>query len=292
MSSRGLRDALKSFVPKWLSDRPGLNTGFKVLYTFASLGDALIEAGLEGVRAAWPGKGTPDALPYIGQSRGILQGPLEPNATYNARLLQWLTTWENAGGDEVLVQMIQAYMIGQGSLGLGNLPVVRLVDRAGNWTIANADGTLSYATAAFNWDQSLGWDDGRVHQPGSVVSGYWSDLFLIIAPSTGSAPIYAAYSGTSDPAWTSNFGPAATLGAGFQIPLAVADGIMQIIASFKAAHTWVRAIIWPANSTSFTPASVVVDGTFGDWSKLGAEGQQVVARANGNARFMIPAEGG
>lgn len=292
MSSRGLRDGLKSYVPKWLSNRAGLNAGFKVLYTIAAMGDYMLEEGLQGVRSAWPGKGTPDALPLIGQSRGLLQGPLEPNATYVARLLNYLTTWQNAGSAETLVSVIQAYMIGQGSLGLGNLPVVRLVDRAGNWTTANADGSITETSSPFNWDQSLGWDDGRVHQPGNVVSGYWSDIWLIIAPSTGSSPIYAEYTGTSDPAWTANFGKGATLGGGFQIPLSVADDILAMIANFKAAHTWVRAIIWPADSTSFAPASVTVDGTFGDWSKLGASAQQVQARLTGNARFMIPADGG
>jgi hypothetical protein len=291
MSYRGLRDAVKSIVPKWLSDRPGLNAGFSVLYTVALMGDAMIETVLEGVRASWPGKGTPDADPFIGQGRGLLQGPSEPSATYEARLRAWLTTWQNAGSDEVLLQVLQAYLIGQGSLGAGVQPIVRIVTRAGNWTVASSSGAITQSTGTFNWDQALGWDDGTVHQPAIVVTGYWSDAWLVIAPATGSTPIYPPYTSTSDPAWLSNFGPGAQLGGGFQIPLSVADGVRSIVNSFKAGHEWIRAIIWASDSTSFAPGNPIVDGTFGDWSKLSASGTQVQARVSGNARYLIAAEG-
>jgi hypothetical protein len=74
-----------------------------------------------------------------------------------------------------------------------------------------------------------------------------------------------------------------------QIPLAVSAGVLSIIAAWKGAHTWVRAIIWPSDSTSWTPATPVADGTMGDWS-LVSSGAQIPARPL-TARFMIPAGG-
>jgi hypothetical protein len=42
---RLLRSAIKSLVPNWLSNVPGLNVGFKVLWSMALVGDVIIENG-------------------------------------------------------------------------------------------------------------------------------------------------------------------------------------------------------------------------------------------------------
>jgi hypothetical protein len=290
MGIRLLRNALAALVPNWMANLPGANTAYKTLYTTALLGDSLLETSWEGLLAAFPGVGTDTALPLHAQSRGLLQGPNEPNSAFAKRLTQWLVTWAEAGSAEILAQQIQAYLVGQGTLGAGVLPIVRVVDRSGNWTIANADGSITNVSAPFNWDASLGWDDGATAQAGGEVTGWWSDMWIVVAPPTGTSPIYLAYTGTSDPVWLSNFGPNATLGGGHRVPLSVAVGIESIIASWKGAHTWFRAVIWPSDATSYAPAAPTADGTFGNFSKAVA-GVQVPGRT-ASERFWIPVGGG
>ena len=75
-----LRATLATYIPTWLANVPGLRNLFSLVWTVALLGDMLREIAWEGQLAAYPGVGTPTALPYIGASRGLVQGPLEPNA--------------------------------------------------------------------------------------------------------------------------------------------------------------------------------------------------------------------
>lgn len=288
---RLLRSALKSILPNWLADRPGLNVGFSFLYSIALVGDALIETSWEGLQAAFPGVGTDTALPYLGQSRGLIQGPTETNANYYKRLIAWLTTWQNAGQGLTMAQQLQGYLMGQGILGAGVVPTIRVVDRSGQWAIANSNGTTSHILGSpFNWDGVNGYDDGFSHISPATVAGYWSDIWIIVAPATGSSPIFPYYTGTSDPAWIGNFGPSATFGGGMQIPLVTSNGMLQTISALKGSHTWVRGIIFAPDTTSFSPGTPTVDGTWGDWGKLvAATGVEVSARTIG--RFIIPPQG-
>jgi hypothetical protein len=291
MSQKGLRDALASQVPKWLANRPGRNVGYRFLFAIAIMFDALLEMFRQSLLAAWPGLGTPTAIPAIADMRGLIQGPTEPTSIFQGRLVGWLDAWAEAGSASSLARQIQAYLIGQGNLGAGVLPIVRIVDRSGNWTIANADGSVTKTTtAAFDWDTVLGADDGSGHQSGATVAAWWSDMWIVIAPPSGTTPIYTRYTSTSDPAWLANFGESATLGGGMQIPLAVASDLRRIVAAWKGAHTYIRAIIWPSDATSYSPGTPTVDGTFGDWGKNVA-GIEVPARPLA-ARFMIPSGGG
>jgi hypothetical protein len=290
MGVRLLRNALAGMVPPWLANRAGLNTGYKVLYTVALLGDTLIETSWEGLLATFPGVGTLTALDLHAQSRGLLQGPNEPDASFVQRLIAWLVTWEQAGSAEILAQQIQIYMIGQGTLGTGVMPVVRIVDRNGNWVIANSDGTITTTSAPFDWDETLGWVDDVGQNPGATVSEWWSDMWIVIAPPTGSSPIYPLYTSTSDPAWLANFNGPKTLACGHQAPLNVVNGIDTLIATWKGAHVWIRCVIWPGDSTSFSPSTPTADGTFGNFSK-NVGGTQVQGR-NATARYHIPPNGG
>jgi|HubBroStandDraft_5_1064220.scaffolds.fasta_scaffold109379_2 hypothetical protein len=290
MSPRMLRQALNTIIggTRWLANVPGANTGFKIAYSIARIGDLLIETAWEGMLAAMPGVGTPTALPLIAQARGILQGPSESNASFVQRLVAWLTTWAQAGSAEILAQQIQSFLVGQGTMGAGIYPIVRVVDRSGNWVIANADQSLTLVTGVpFPWDNIGGWD----YHPGAAVSGWWSDMWIIVAPPTGSEPIWPLYTGTSDPAWLNNFGAnKATLGGGHQAPLSIAQSVLSLIATWKGAHTWFRAVIWPSNPTDFSPGSVTADGSFGNWSK-NVGGVQTPDRL-ASARYWIPAVGG
>jgi hypothetical protein len=277
MSQRGLRDLLKSIVPNWLSDRAGLNSGFKVLYTIALMGDCMIEAGLEGVRASWPGKGTPTALPLIGQSRGIAQGEAESIASYAKRLRAWLQTWDNAGSSEVLAQSIQSY--------LGNNPLVRIVDRSGNWVTANTDGTTTFVpagTAAWTWN----WDGTSNPER----AGWWSDLWIIVYPTEW------AITGATLSSLVGIWGTSTGVGTGHAVPRTAVDAILGLVQTWKGAHTWVEAIVWSYDAALFDPASSNAgnpDGNWGYWSKISGN-TRVASRtgsADGTVRYWIPTNG-
>ena len=64
MSVAGFRNTLR--IPRWLSNRPGLSTGFKTLYSIAVTLDALMEGVQQGIQASLPGLGPLDGDPIIG----------------------------------------------------------------------------------------------------------------------------------------------------------------------------------------------------------------------------------
>lgn len=288
--ARLLRNAINSVVTNWMANAPGINTAFKYLYTVALLGDCLLEQAWEGFLAALPGVGTPTANPLIAQSRGLLQGPNEPDASFIDRLIAFLVAWEQAGSAEILAQQIQSYLCGQGILGAGVYPIVRVVDRNGNWAIANADQSTTFVSAPWDWDEVTGADDGKMAQPPVVLETWWADMWIVVAPPSGSTPIYAYYTGTSDVHWLANFGPNAKLGGGHQVPLSVSNAIIGLIATWKGEHSWFRAVIWATDSTSFSPSTPTADGTYGNWCK-NVGGVMTPGRSS-SARYWIPAAGG
>lgn len=280
---RNLRDALTSIVPNWLANRPGLNTGFKVLWAMALMCDVLIEVALQGLRAAWPGKGTSTALPLVGQSRGLIQGPNEPDASFAAWCRAWLTTWFNAGSAELLAQNIQRYLTPSS----GPLPVVRVVDRQGQWVTANADGSTTFQVdTAWNWDS--------VSNPERA--SWWGDIWIVIVPSP-----YAVYANLA--AWSGVWGVPNSTGLGHAVPQSDVDNILSTVSTWKGLHNYVQAIIWTTNTVLFVPGSLSAsgnpDGTWGTWSKV-VNGVQVPARnaspsvgqGGGSVRFWEPAKGG
>ncbi len=267
-SARGFRDSLQAYVPAWMSNRPGLNTTFKMLYALALPLDVLLEGLTEGMQAKFPGYAGPDALAYIGRSRGITRGEAETNPSYTARLLAWIDTWGNAGSDALLAQLIQGY--------LANNPVVRIVARSGQTVTANQDGTTSIATMAWNWD--------GISNPER--STFWSDIWIIVYPCEW--PI----TGTALTSLASIWGTATPPGNGHAVSGASVDGVLGLVAAWKGAHTYVRAIVWSYDSTLFVPGSPVAgdpDGTWGNWAKT-VSGNQVAAR-NPSCRYWEPPNG-
>ncbi len=276
-SSRNLRHALKSIVPNWLADIPGLNVGFAVLYTIALMCDLLVEVMFEGVFAAWPGKGTPTALDLIGRGRGFARGTGETDDAYAARLRGWLDVWPDAGADEVLVRLLQIY--------LGGNLVIRIVDRRGHFTTINADGSITVV------DNAL-WNFDSVELPART--GWWSDLWIIVYVTDGRWPVYTS---RSDPAFLAAWGKS-TLGYGHQVPVGVVSDMMTIIATFKGAHSWVESLVFTDDAANFDPAGLEVgfpNGRWGNWSRPIA-GTQTTSRATistgGTIRYWNPNTGG
>ena len=259
--------------PNWLW-RPVIR---RVMYALLKPLDQLMEVILQGVSAAMPGFGTPTALPFIGQSRGLVQGESESNASFAGRNVNWLTTFQNDGSDEVLAQQIQDY--------LGNTPTVRVVNRAGFFVTANPNGTITYATdPAWNWD--------GVSNPERA--GWWSDIWIIVYPAE-----WATYANATDPAWVAAWGTTNGFGIGHEVGRVAYDAILALVHQRHAPHTYVQAILWCTDPALFVPGSLGTagnpDGTWGNWSK-NVNGVQTAARttktAGGTVRYWHPPNGG
>lgn len=271
---RGLRDAVKSFVPVWLSNRVGKNNGFKFIYTCALMCDILLTYAVEGIYSWFPGYAlgasnlTVDqasALPMTGRSRGIPQGIGEPDVSYAARLVPWLDDWKEAGSSEILLKMLWAY--------LGSAPRMRIIDRSGNWvTIDNGGVTSKTTSSAFDWDS--------VSNPERA--GMWSDMWIVVYPDQfGQRP------GTLG-ALTGDDGN----GIGMLVPHVEADTLRAILQLWKGAHVFLRAVIFTTNSALFDPTDVSTcpQGTWGQWSNVEAgSGSRVASgRRLNDCRFLEP----
>lgn len=282
---------LGGFVPRWLSNRKGLNTGFKILWVPARVLDGIIEAALEGVRCWLPGYAVAPvgqqlvdastALPYAGRSRGILQGEAESSAAYASRLQAWRTTWENAGSDELLVAAIQSY--------LGNTPTVRVVNRAGAWTSIAPDGTITRNVPGTASAPAWTWNWDSVTAPERA--GWWSDMWIVVSPCEW------AVTGTQLSDLVGLWGTYNGGGLGHACGRAAVGAILSLVAQWKGAHTWVPAIIWTYDATLFDPTQVNAgnpDGTWAYWGKSvgGNIRPSRTGATDGRCRYWTPRGGG
>jgi hypothetical protein len=289
---RGVRDALKSIVPAWLSDRAaGFNKGFKVLWTIALMADGIVEASLEGVRAALPGVGTATALHYIGASRRIIRGIGESDATYAARLRGWLDLWTNAASDETTLRLLQAFL---GPEPDGSTPTCRLINRAGLFSYLDSSGEF-FQDAPGTWTiPNLSWD--LEYNPER--SQWWSDIWIVLYVTNARWPFYF---GLDDPAFAAAWG-AGTLGTGHQVTREAYQGVMNIIADMKGAHTYVQAVIVSTDIELYAPDTLGIQGDpNGRWGAFSAPDSrriQIPERAltsnfgAGNIRYWAPPGGG
>jgi hypothetical protein len=285
----GWRNWLAQMIPNWQTRRPGLETGFRFLWSIVVQFDVLLELALQGVNDAAPGEpnATPTALPIIARSRGLIQGEAETNDHFALRLQNWRTNglavappavpqvWTQRGQTEKLALQIQNF--------LGNTPTVRIIERLYNvsgprqalYTTAAPDGTTSTAVANWDWDSVSGWTDDTSTYAGAAMSGWWSDFWVVIDPGTYTR-------GTSITPLT-----------GQEVPSTSHDSILQILKDWKGGYTFCRAIIWNYVDGLFDPANPSLsgnpDGTWGNWSKILA-GNQVPAR-NILCRYWIPPRG-
>jgi len=281
---------LNRFAPNWQR----LTYGFKWLWSMCLHVDIEYELTLQGINAAGPGSpnATLTALPYIGQSRGLIQGEAETTDHFAQRLINWRTNGlavapalafkvgTQIGNTRVLALQIQQY--------LGNTPTVRIIERiwssggtpqARNVT-SNPDGTISDVVANWDWDSVGGWtgsaDDGT--NAGSVTRTWWSDFFVVIYPCEW--PVTGTQLSALVPLWGST-----SIGVGHAVPVVARDAIMRIIGQWKGAHTFCRAIIWSYDATLFDPASPSASGDpDGTWGLLFNR----TGQADGRVRYWEP----
>lgn len=256
------RDAVRRFVPPWLSDRhfsaSKRDVAFRYLWSMVAPLDAAMETLVQGLQAPWPGVGTPTAFPLISRTRGIIRGQDESDEDYAVRLRAWLDTWRDAGSAETLARQIRSY--------LRNHPRVRIVNRAGVWFTVNEDGSEERHSAAWNWDGTSNPER----------SGYWSEIWIIVYPTQWDTdPPFLDTAGA--PTWGSD-----TLGIGHDVTREEYDAVLGLIAQWKAAHTKVRAVIWTSDAALFDPEvpASLPDGTWGQWGNGSGSGSRVLGGRN------------
>lgn len=277
---QGWRTTLANVVTNWMSNRPKANVGFRFLWSLILPLDLQMAAIWQAVNNWAPGSpgATPTALPYIAQARGRLQGPTEPDDAFAARCRSFIDDWELCGSSQALALEVQAYLCGQGSLGAGVYPVVRVVERNGDTATANADWSVTFGTVSWTWDSLGGWVDDVGYNLPSVVVGWWSELWVVIQDP------YTHYASFSDPAWL------AAWNSGEQTfdsltPQEVVAGVQSIVDTWKGRHMYVRNISWVTDPTTFAP-----DGYYGNSSF--SSGHSSGYARNPAFSYWEPAQGG
>lgn len=260
-----MRDQLRGWVPWFLSDRhfsSGKTVGFRFLWTLIATLDKYFEYAMQALQAPWPGQGTPSALPYIGRSRGILRGQSDTDATFAARLRDWLLKWASAGTQRQLAIELHEY--------LGNSPKVSVVNRAGHWVTVAVNGTVTTAQASLNWDS--------VSNPERV--NYWSELFIVIYPTQW------AHRATLLGAVGATVGGDA-LGIGHAVSRTEYDAVRAIVSQWKAAHSMVRAVVWTSDAALFDPAvpASLPNGQWGMWGTTGSAARVASSRNITTCRY-------
>lgn len=246
------RDIIR--VPVWLGNRPtsARTVGFRFVWSMIAPIDVAIEQGIQGLKAQWPGVGTPTALPLIGRSRGILRGLSETDESYAARLLSWLDKWRQAGADEAIARALQEFLPGS--------PWIRVFRRNGN-VLTLMNGIASRTTCTWNWD-------GTSHPERAED---WWDIFIVIyRPPWAQSPAFGTRSVSMD------------VGLGHVVTRAEYDATKGLLSQWKSEHTKVRAVIWTSDVTLFDPATpaTLPDGNWGAWGNSSGDASRTASSRN------------
>lgn len=221
-----LRESLIAISPPWLqsfwSSRVQYGPGLAL--------DAVAQWMLEGTKAALPGLGTPDALPYIGRDRNLDRGPNETDAAFAARLSAAFDTWATAGTAATLLQQLLVYFAPSTATPL------RVVSNAAVWHDINLTTGAVTKTVAANWT----WD--------ALASTAWFRGWVIIDSSAGPWTV-DLWSSTDGSVW----GDGGTWGS--NASLADVTAIRSIVDKWRPANVAVPNIIVTFSNTLFLPAS-------------------------------------
>jgi len=265
-----------TLAPPWLQvggdGSPGTGGRYQFLQGIAL--DFLAEKINQGALASFPGLTlTTTSLPLIGADRGLLQGPLEPNADYIARLLVWRQTWSFAGNAWSILKAARAYLDGQAAY----VPDCRMVSNSSvwDWYVIGESDTLpphhynsSGGTANWNWDGqarfSLAGKDWDALAPGAEP---WWRAWLIIYSETPA--LWVTQWPTLGTAGQPTLGnaPGASLGFANQ-PQAFFLTLLDDVYPFVDGNCWLRWLLICFDRTKLNPdlpasGGVNPDGTYG-----------------------------
>ena len=220
---------------------------YRLIWTIALHFDVLIDLTLQAVRLRFPSQAGPDALPFLGQERGIIRGRAESDASYIGRLLRWLTSRARKGSPYALAEQIQGYLAGWWCM-------VRVFSNNGACATKAADGTESFSFSGApgsTWD----WDGDTVD---------WSRFWVVVYSDSGPWTLDSAW-GVGPETW----GDGGTWGS----DATQSDGqMLQYLCSSQgwgAPHAVCQQIIISFDAAQFTPFwADLPDGTWGSWYKI------------------------
>lgn len=244
------RDAVADVVPPWLSYRPAgpktpeRSTGYRLLYAMAGVIDLMMEVAVEGLRARYPGQGTPTALPLIHRDRGIVRGLQESDESAAGRLVAWLDSWRLAGNSHNMLQQLAPLFRPS------TAPLMRVVTNAGVWYSLYPDGTVEQRELG-NWN----WD-GKPE--------LWARLWVIIyCDDTG-------YPWVAEDVWgVGNWGESGDDGTwGSTATRPEVETILMAIQMWKGGHSLYPYTIVALDPDSFNPDAPEPDGTWGKSYKI------------------------
>jgi hypothetical protein len=252
------RSSLRSAVPKWLLDLPGMLVGFQFLYTMVGLFDRGVQALLEGTRASMPGSDSrTDNLELVGQSRMRLQGESETDAHFiEVTLFNWLSDLRQLGGEIGVAKELNRW--------IGGNPMVRVISRSGLYTTCvSVDGvqTVSQVLSTWNWD-SVSNPERQSRTPGSA--GYFDYWIVVYAPTNANYVATTGHWGDGQ-----DHAPGTTQGIGLTITPQEIQTIRGLLRTWLGAQVTPRTLIWSYDSAAFDPATPArsgnPDGTWGRW---------------------------
>jgi hypothetical protein len=252
-----------------MRDRPGFRTGFSVIASMAITCDLLVEGALQALQSAWPGIGTPTALPYLAKDKGFVCGPMQSDDAL-ARLLRRALGIHRTSGNAYSISLVVASY-------LGNDVPVWTVNRAGTWT------RLILGTTPQTWAWSVpGWE------PESTVSlwdvgSYWIWDWDSISNPERSQWALDVWMAAQDPrldagTWgddASVWGEDGAFGHGWTSD--DKDALSMLIRKWTPPHCYLDTFIWYTNP-DFFDAIGIPDGTWGSWAIDDGTGHWVASR--------------
>lgn len=102
----GQRESILDLAPPWLLDA----NGQAFLGTLGTALDVLLTKGDQASRAALPGYGDDNFIPFQAADRLLVQGPGESNANFIVRLQGALDAWRRAGSRLSILNQLHAYL--------------------------------------------------------------------------------------------------------------------------------------------------------------------------------------
>src|SRR5258708_6161881 len=247
------RDSIGRLGPPWTQGFWGKS--FK--YVAGLILDATTDALRDGVKARFPGVGTPEALPYIGNDRQIIRGFAESDASYAKRLSQAFDSWKHAGSAPSVARQLLAYVTPA-------TPRIRVVSSTLSpafHQLITTWVTLEAGVVTFKQVQPGNWDWDGTSDPN------WSRFWVIIYPG-----VWTQMGTYGD---GGRWGDGRTWGSSATIDQV--RTLRKIIQQWKGSHSQCGAdhggggIILAFDSSMFDPDAApgsagMPDGTWGTWS--------------------------
>jgi len=214
-----------------------------MVYAFIGIPlDVIAEAATQALEARFPERCPEDALAYHGRDRGIVRGPLEPAASYRARLLLWIEAWRGAGVGKAMLDQIAGFLT-------PNACRLRVWTQGGVVYTREADGTFTVDRAVNPWD----WDNRPE---------LWSRFWLLIYSINGIPWARDGLWGDGGEWGT----PEVTWGSSATV--SEVESIRGIVDQWKPAAALCENILVVFNDAAFDPLDAgypLPDGTWGEY---------------------------